>query len=444
VRTIGRGFPLDFLNCEAKALAVAYPLFLCKILIRSGIARWLPAPHRLADGAGPFLHYYSDRVLSAPLEQLRDAASLVRASGPDGIDLAQGAPVFDLVPSASTKLPVDKRGWPPVSGLPALREAVARHLNQRHQLTVDPIEEVLITQGVTGAFSIALDTFINPGNRVALFEPTSPLYPLALRQRRARIRWIPTWMEAGRTRFHMEHLVKALRGSKMIVLTSPANPTGGVLHDEDLEQIAWWADRHDVLIFEDRAFNSYQYEGPTASIATLPKAKARTLIAGSVSKGYALASTRVGWLAGHRHLIQPSVLTAVLQMPFVPTLCQQIALTALDQGDESFRPILTEFESRRRYAFERLQAIGLKPAWPAGAFFLWVSVKHLGMTGQVFAERLMQTKKVLVTPGCLFGPSGSEHIRISYATDDGRLREGLARLTEYLRQPNSQATAQAA
>lgn len=423
---------------------MVYPVFLSKLLIQSGVARWLPGVRRLADGAGPFLHYYSDRVLAAPLDALREAACLLNAAGADGIDLSLGTPVFDLVPSGSTKLPVDRRSWPPVWGVPALREAVAVQLKRMHDLTVQPSDEVLITQGVSGAFGVALDSLINPGSRVALFDPTSPLYPLALRQRRARIRWIPSWMEGGRTRFHMDHLLKALRWARMIVLTSPANPTGGYLAPEDLEQIAWWADRHDVLIFEDRAFDRYQYEGPTASIATLPRARARTLVAGSVSKGYGLASTRVGWLSGHRHLLRPCALTSLLQMPFVPTIAQHIALTALAQGDEPFRPILAEFESRRRYAFERLQAIGLTPAWPAGAFFLWVNVKHLAMSGQAFRERLFQACKVLVTPGSLFGPSGGDHVRISYATDDGRFREGLTRLAEFVRQPRPTTMAKAA
>src|SRR5262249_55650356 len=141
---------------------------------------------------------------------------------------------------------------------------------------------------------------------------------------------------------------------------------------DDLEQIAWWAHRRDVLMYSDEVFERYQYEGRTVSVASLPRARQRTLTAGSMSKGHGLASARVGWLAGNRHLIRPCALTAALQSPFVPTLCQQIALTALRQGEELFQPIRAAFVSRRRYAFERLQALGLKPAWPGGAYFFWL------------------------------------------------------------------------
>ncbi len=411
---------------------MTYPLFLVKLLIRSEIAGFLPGVQRLTEGGGNFLRYYSDRVLSAPYADLRAVADFLEIYGPDAIDLAQGAPRFDLVPSLSSKLPADRRGWPHAWGAPELREAVAEKLHAEHALAVSPADEVLITHGATGAFTIALDSFVNAGSRVVLFDPTSPLYALTLRQRRARIRWIPTWMENGRTRFRLDHLARALQRARLIVVNSPGNPTGGVVAAEDLEQIAWWAERHDVLIYSDEVFERYQYEGSPLSIGTLPKARRRTLTAGSVSKGHALASARVGWLAGYRHLVRPCALSAVLHTPFVPTLCQLVALTALRQVGDAFQPIRAEFESRRRYAFERLQALGVEAAWPAGAFFFWLPVNQWP-SGRAFAEKLLHEKKVLVSPGEFFGPSGARHVRLSYAVEDGRLREGLSRLAEFVR-----------
>jgi len=413
---------------------VPYPAFLTKLLVRTGIASWLPSIRRLADGAGPFLHYYSDAVLSAPLTNVQEIGEFLEIHGPDSVNLALSEPRFDLTPSASTKLPAERRGRPPFRGIAELREAIVDKLKNDQNLSVNPSEEVLITPGVAGAFHIALSTFLNPGDHAAVFAPASPLYRLALQHRRARIRWIPTWMESGRTRFHMEPLVRALRRARLLVVNSPANPTGSILGPEDLEQIAWWADRRDVLIFSDEVFERYVYEGGAPSIATLPKAWKRTLMAGSVSKGYALASARVGWLAGHRHLIRPCALTGTLQSAWVPTLCQQIATAALRQGNQLFDAIRGDFDSRRRYTFDRLQSMGLKPVWPAGGFFVWLPVPELGFSGIDMARKLLQSKKVLVTPGELFGPGGQGYVRISYATDDGRLREGLSRLAEFVRE----------
>jgi aspartate/methionine/tyrosine aminotransferase len=413
---------------------VAFPLLLKKILIRTGIARFLPAVQRLTEGGGDFLHYYSDRILAAPHAELRAAAGFLEVAGPDAIDLGLGAPRFDLGPSGSTRLPADRRGFPPPRGLAELRQAIAEHLLGDHRLAVRAADEVLVTHGGAGAFSVALESFVNRGDRVVLFDPTSPLYPLALRHRHARIRWVATRVEQGRVRFRLDHLARALHRARLVVVNSPANPTGGAFAPEDLEQIAWWARRHDVLIYSDEAFARYQYDGPSVTLGTLPTARQRTLTAGSVSQGYALASARVGWLAGNRHLLRPCLLAAVLQTPFVPTLCQQVALAALRQNPEEFAPIRAEFAARRRYAFERLEGLGLRPVWPAGAYFLWLPVHELGLTGQAFAELLLQGKKVQVWPGALFGPSGAGHVRISYAVEDGRLREGLSRLAEFVRE----------
>jgi aspartate/methionine/tyrosine aminotransferase len=435
-------FEVDFStqHFPFKAVAVACPLFLAKLLIRTGLAGWLPSVRRVSDGGMAFLHHYGNDVLCAPHGDLREMGEFQEIHGPDAVNLALGEPRFDLSPSLSTKLPADRRGWPPFGGLPELREAVASKLRGDQNLSVNPAEEVLITTGLAGAFRIVVDSFVNQGDRVALFDPGSPLYRLVLRHRRARIRWIPTWTESGRLRFHMEPLVRALRRARLIVVNSPANPTGAVIAPEDLEQIAWWADRRDVLIFNDEVFERFIYEGNSLSIGTLPKAWRRTFTAGSVSKGHALAAARVGWLAGHRHLIRPCTLTAILNAAWPPTLCQQIALVALRQEEGAFAPIRKEFDSRRRYTLERLKAMGLKPVWPAGGFFVWLPIRELGLSGIVFARKLLQKKGVLVSPGEFFGPGGAGYVRISYATDDGRLREGLTRLAEFVRELRGQTS----
>ncbi|HWG44680.1 MAG TPA: pyridoxal phosphate-dependent aminotransferase [Gemmataceae bacterium] len=408
------------------------PLLLLKLFIHTGLARALPGVQRRLGGGADFLRYYSNRLLTSPLWELDRVAANLESQGPEVIDLTQGFPCFDLLPSASTKLPADRRGWPPFMGLAELRSAVAEKLLADNGLAFNPAGEVLITAGVLGAVQTVLDAFVNRGDRVVLFDPCSPLYSLLAGTRQARIHWLPTWMENGRTRFRLDHLARALHGARLLVLNSPANPTGGVIAAEDLEQIAWWADRNDVLILSDGAFERYQQEGSPISIGTMPRARQRTLTAGSVSQGYALASARVGWLAAYRHLLRPCLLTAALRSPLVPTISQQIALTALRTDPGEFESIRAAFESRRRYGFERLRAMELNPCWPAGGFFLWVPVWERGVSGRCFAEALLRERKVRVSPGELFGPSGAGYIRISYATEDGRLQEGLNRLADFL------------
>src|SRR5262249_18045126 len=150
---------------------------------------------------------------------------------------------------------------------------------------------------------------------------------------------------------------------------------------------------------------------------------------------------RVGWLAGHRYLIRPCAATAALSLPFVAGPTQQAALAALRQGEASFAPVRDAFAAKRQYAFERLRGLGFEPDWPAGGVFLWLPVAPLGLTGRAFAERLYAEKRVLVTPGELYGPGGEGHVRLSYAGDDGRLREGLGRLAEFVAELRKPAAA---
>ena len=250
------------------------PLFLLKLLIHSGAARWFPGVQRRLGGGADFLRYYSNRLLASPLGQLEEAAANLQPSGVEVIDLTRGAPSFDVLPSASTKLPADRRGWPPFAGRSDLCGAVAEKLLRENGLAFNPAGEILITAGVLGAMQTVLDAFVNRGDRVVLFDPCSPLFSLLAGARQARVRWLPTWMEEGRTRFRLDHLARALCGARLLVLNSPNNPTGGVIASEDLEEIAWWAARYDVLLFSDESFERYLPEGSSLSIGTLPRARA--------------------------------------------------------------------------------------------------------------------------------------------------------------------------
>ena len=417
---------------------MALPHILLRLLVRSGLVRCLPGISRLAGADANFLHYCSDRVLIGPGGHLAD---LFEPPPADVIDLSCGVPRMGVsldIPRQSA----ERRAWPAPWGLPQLRIAVAEKLHLEQQLAANPQEEVLITHGAAGALHTILDAFVNRGDRVVLFDPTSPLFTLALRAHGARIRWIPSWNEDGRARFQSEDLERSLRRAKLLVLASPGNPLGGVIAAEDLERIAWWADRHDVLIATDECLAPFVYEGEWSAIGTQERARKRTLTVGSVSKSHGLPALRVGWLAGHRSLVRACQVSAALRMTTVSSHAQHLAASVLRRPGEAFGPVVSELAARRRYAYERLQVMGLKPSWPAGGFFFWVPVWEMGYSGKVFAERLRAEKGVQVTPGDLFGPSGLGHVRISFIADDGRLREGLGRLAEFLGMMQKQPVAE--
>ena len=410
---------------------MASPLWLTKLLVRTGLARFSARARTLTDGGPEFLRHYSDRVLTAPVEELLDPAFVPDACGPDVIDLNPASPRSESGVSLG-RFTGDRRGNPPPSGLSELRSTIAERYHRLDGRTVNPDTEVLVTHGATGAIAAALDAFVNPGDRVVLFDPCSPLFDLGAKSRRARVRRVPTWNDDGRCRFLERDFERAVRGAKLLVLADPANPTGACFSPEDLEFLLWIAAGSDVLVYADESFGRFRYDGRGKSLGALPGAEKRVLTAGSVTPGWGLGSVRVGWLAGPRPMVRACALTASLSAPYVPTVCQQAAARAVADADTDFAPTLARFADRRRYVIDRLRGMGLEPEWPAGGYFVWVPVGGLGLDGRAFAERLLRESRVLVGPGCAFGPSGVGHVRLSFAADDGRLREGLARLAAFV------------
>jgi aspartate/methionine/tyrosine aminotransferase len=410
---------------------VAIPFWLTKLLVRTRLAGFTRRARRLTDGGTAYLKYYSDRVLSAPVDELLDPAIVAYKTGFDVLDLNQPTPD---APPARGAVSVGRTDSPSVPGrvpvtLPELGRAVADRY-ARAGRAVNPDTDVVATHGATAAFAAALDAFVNPGDRVVLFDPCSPLFGLGAKSRHAKVRWVPTWVEDGRCRYIAADFERAMRGAKMLVLSDPGSPAGGCLANEDLEHIAWIAGGYGVLVYLDESFAAFRYGETPRCLAAMPGADRLTITAGSVSQEFGQPGIRVGWLAGPRHLVRACQLTANLAAPYVSPVCQQAAARLLAEPQQP--DALDRFRAKRQYTVDRLRAMGLEPELPGGGYFAWVPVSGLGMDGRTFAARLLKEARVLVGPGVAFGPSGAGHVRVSFAADDGRLREGLNRMAAFV------------
>ena len=402
-----------------------------KLVVKTGMARLIPSLVQSIPRELDHLELYSDRTLSLPYSELHDSALLPDISTPGSINFALGNPRCDLH-SSMPRIVTDCR--PDFWGDSALRQELAERFHVDHGQAVDSDQEFLITPGGASTFASTLDALINPGDRVVLFDPTSPIFPLGLKHRRARIHWVPTWSDEGRMRFPMDVFSKAIRGAKMVVLGDPVNPTGCLMTPEDLEQIAFWAQKVEAIIYLDSSFDRWREERPRVRLAQLPNGTGRVITAGSFAKSHGLTSARVGWVSGPKHLLNPIAGASLLNGNSVAPVCQQMALTALRIGDPALQSIRDDLNARRHYVFERLLGMGLKPTTAKGGFFLWVPVPTQE-TSHAFAQRLLGETGVLVNPGHVFGPSGKNFFRLSFAIDEGRLREGLARLEAFLNPP---------
>lgn len=400
-----------------------------KVLARTGVGRMLPSVQRWLGGAEQYLHWYSDRTLALPLRQLHDHTLLPHISTPDSIHLALGVPRCELHSSLPRFIP--EQITLPAWGDLELRTALAELFALNHGVERDPTDEWFITHGACGALASVIDAFVNPNDRVVLFDPTSPIFALGLAHRRANIAWVRTWSDEGMVRFNIEQFTRAMRGAKMLLLADPVNPTGCVFAAEDMEQIAFWARKHDVLLVQDVSFDWWRERPAPVRLAALPHAEDRVLTCGSFAKSHGLTSVRVGWLTGQRHLLGPCAAAGLMNAPFVAPLCQRVALHALRHQQDTRLTVRNDLNQRRGYVGERLRTAGFQP-WAAQAgFFLWLPVPTLESATE-FAQRLLTQTGVLVNPGEPFGPSGDRYVRLSFATEEGRLAVGLQRLADFM------------
>ncbi len=409
------------------------PLPISKFLIRTGIAQRIPAIKALVPEPS-YLRFYSDRILMAPNEPMRDMNGYLSRATPDCIDLSLGAPCEDGLKPAMHEAEALFAGssYPPPVGLLDLRQAVASKLARENGIHVDAADEVMITNGVSQAIHVIFDTFVNPGDKVVLVDPTFLVYPLAAQYHRARIAWMPSWLDRGRTRLDLRRLDRAMRGAKLVVVNSPSNPTGGLLEPETLERILALARKHDVLVLSDEVYERFQYEREHLSIASLPGARERTITVNSFSKSHAMAGCRIGYMATIRFLMRPMCMHQFIATPFASVAGQRLALRALAEPASKSRQVLADYDARRQWLHRELCEMGLPCDMPAGAFYFWVPIRQFGVASLEFAHGLLASQKVLLMPGENFGPSGPHHIRISYAASREKLQEGCRRLRKFL------------
>ena len=265
---------------------MALPLWLTKLLIRTRLARFSRRARRLTDGGTSFLRYYSDRVLTAPVEEFLDPAYFPDPAGASVFDLNQSAPCSESGVSLG-RFTAERRGNPPANGLPdsappSHRASPSRRPQTRSGIRNprDPRSDQRLHRGA--------DAFVNPGDRVVLFDPSSPLFFLGAKRGAAAVRWVPTWTEDGRCRYPVREFEAAMRGAEHARPGRSRQPAGGVLGDEELDHIAWIAAAYDVLIYVDESFSRFRFDARGKCFGKLPGADRRILTAGSMTQEFGL------------------------------------------------------------------------------------------------------------------------------------------------------------
>jgi aspartate aminotransferase len=373
-------------------------------------------------------------------------AKELRARGVDVISFGAGEPDFDT-PARIKEAAVEamRRGhtkYTEVGGIPELREAVCAKLRRDNGLAYEPAD-VLISCGAKHTlFNLAV-ALLDPGDEVLVPSPFWVSYPEQVRL----VGGVPVLVatdEATGFDLDPERLRAAVTPrTKVVVLNSPNNPTGAVFSAAALEAVARLAVERGLWVTSDECYEALTFEGRHRSIASLgPEIKARTIVVNTCSKAYAMTGWRIGYAAGPRALIRAmtDVQSQVTSNP--ASVAQWAAVEALTGPQDEVAKMAGEFDRRRRLVIAGLNALpGVRCVMPRGAFYAFANVSGLFgrrlpggdvlRTSIDVTAFLLEHARVAVVPGVDFGSDA--HVRLSYATSDALIREGLGRMDAAIR-----------
>ena len=362
-------------------------------------------------------------------------AKALEAEGRDIVHLEIGEPDFD-----TPKNVVEKGVWAlqngythygPAAGMPDVRKVFAEHIASDRGIDVGA-ENVVIVPGGKPIIFFPLLALVDPGDEVVYPNPGFPIYESMINVLEAKAVPLPL-KEENDFSFDVEDLkARVSDNTKLLIINSPQNPTGGVLSAADLDAIAVLAVKHDFWVLSDEIYSQIIYEGKHESISTRPGMLERTIILEGHSKTYAMT----GWRLGYG--IMPAELAdAVAKLQTNCTSCTaaftQIAgAEALTGPQDEARAMVAEFKVRRDLLVDGLNAIeGVTCKRPRGAFYVFANISALGLTSKQVEQRLLDDYGVAALAGTSFGAEGEGYLRFSYANSQENIKKALERFAEF-------------
>ena len=355
------------------------------------------------------------------------------------ISLGIGEPDFDtpqhIREAAKRALDAGYTRYTPNAGFLDLREALSAKVVQVNGLDYTPQEVLVSGGGCTGALLLALLTLVDPGDEVIISDPCFVVYEAVVRIVGATPVFVAVREEED-FRLIPENVEKSLTTkTKLIILNSPSNPTGGIQYKEDLKGIAEVARKHNLYIVSDEVYETMLYEGMHHhSIAAIKGMRNRTVTVNSFSKTYAMTGWRIGYAVGTKEIIDQMIKLQQYTMVHAPAVSQRAALAALNGPQDFIEQMVTIFDERRRFLIPRLNEIeGFRCPTPKGAFYAFPNVEGLGKLSKDMAQILLQSGGVAVVPGSVFGEGGEGYLRLSYAQPLDKLEDACNRIEKVVK-----------
>ncbi len=365
-------------------------------------------------------------------------AKALEAKGKQIIHLEIGEPDFDtpanIRQAAKKALDDGYTHYGPAAGLPAARAAVAKYSAESRGIEVHP-DQVVITPGAKPIMYFVITACVDEGDEVIYPNPGFPIYESVIEFIGAKAVPLQLKEEKGFS-FDIEDLKRLItKKTRLLILNTPQNPTGGVLSEEDLRQIADLARRHDLIVLSDEVYGKIIYDGfHHFSIASLPGMQERTVILDGFSKTFAMT----GWRLGYGIMPEP-LAKLVTQLQINSTSCtssfsQVAAIEALTGPQDEVKKMVAEFKHRRDVIVDGLNAIpGIKCHKPLGAFYVFPNITGTGYQSRELAEIMLNEAGVACLSGTAFGKYGEGYLRFSYANSVENIKKALDRMAKVLK-----------
>ncbi len=326
-----------------------------------------------------------------------------------------------------------KTRYTPPAGMMELREAIAEDAGRRRGISVLPQEVVISPGGKPNLFFPTL-ALVDEGDEVMYPDPGFPTYEAMIRVAGGIPIPVPL-LEENDFALDLEAFDRLINPrTKLVILNSPSNPTGGVLSQEDLQHIARLVQRYDCWVLSDEIYSRLVYDGLTApSIASLPGMKERTIIVDGFSKTYSMTGWRLGFGIMPIALAQQVELLLTHSIGATAHFTQFAGLEAILGPQEAVDEMVAAFQRRREVMVSGLNSIpGFRCRQPQGAFYAFPNIREIGTSSAELAERLLDEAGVALLPGSAFGVYGEGYLRLSYATSVEKIKEGLDRIRQVL------------
>jgi len=364
-------------------------------------------------------------------------AKALEKRGKDIVHLEIGEPDFDTptnIKEAAVKaLYAGYTHYVPAAGLPELRKTIAEHISKTRNIEVDP-EEVVVTPGAKPVLFFSILALVNSGEEVLNLNPGFPIYESVINFVGAKQVLIPL-KEENDFRFDPEYVKEKITNkTKMIVLNSPENPTGGVLTREDLKAVAdCLTDRDDVFVISDEVYSNILYEGEHESIASLPEMKEKSILLDGFSKTYAMTGWRLGYGVMRKDLAQKITQLMINSNSCTCAFVQMAGIEALRGPQGESEKMVAEFKKRREVIVSGLNDIkGISCRKPHGAFYVFPNITGTGMDCNKLSDYLLNNAGVAVLSGTSFGQYGEGYLRLSFANSIENIEKALNRMSEAL------------